>query len=235
LPKIKGIKGFFGVSLIEYPGHISSVVFLGGCDLRCPFCQNRDLVLKADKIDDLDFDELLETLELRKQMIEGVSITGGEPLIFEDLEKMIKEFKRLNLKIKIDTNGYHPDRLQSLIDSKLVDYAAMDIKTSLDRYNEGCGKKVDIPRIEKSIDILLAGKVDYEFRTTCVPTIVTEREIELISKRIQGANLYALQQFRNENLLDKKWEKISPYERHVIKEFAEFASGYAKKVVVRGA
>lgn len=234
MPEIKGVKGFFGVSLIEFPGYISSVIFLGGCNLRCPFCQNRDLVLKAEKVKDLDFNELLETLKLRKELIEGVSITGGEPLAFKDLEKMIEEFKKLTLKVKLDTNGTNPERLKSLVDSKRVDYVAMDIKTSFDRYDEACGKKVDVSKIEKSIDILLGGKVDYEFRTTCVPALVTKREVLLISKRIEGARLYALQQFRNEYLLDPKWEKVSPYEPHQIKEFATIAQKYVKKVVIRG-
>lgn len=234
MSEIKGIKGFFGVSLIEFPGHISSVIFLGGCNLRCPFCQNRDLVLAPDKIKDFDFKDLLEAVRVRKELIEGVSITGGEPLIFKDLEKMIEKFKKLELKVKLDTNGTNPKRLKSIVDSGLVDYVAMDIKTSLDKYDEACGKKVDISKIEKSIDFLLSGVVDYEFRTTCVPILVTEKEISLISKRIEGARLYALQQFRNENLLDPSWEKVSPYEPHQIKDFALIAQKYVKKVVLRG-
>lgn len=232
--EIKGIKGFFGVSLIEFPGHISSVVFLGGCNLCCPFCQNRDLVLAPDKIKDLDFKELLEALKLRKDFIEGVSITGGEPLIFKDLEKMLEEFKKLDLKVKLDTNGTNPERLKSIVNSNLVDYVAMDIKTCLDRYDEACGKKVDISKIESSIDFLLATRVDYEFRTTCVPPLVTEKEISLISKRIKGARLYALQQFRNEYLLDPTWENITPYEPRQIRELALIAQEYVKKVIIRG-
>ena len=234
MEQIKGIKGFVGVSLIEFPGYISSVVFLGGCNLRCPFCQNRDLVLKPNELEDIDFAELVEALGMRKRLIDGVAITGGEPLIFGELERMIERFRELGLAVKIDTNGMHPDRLKSLIDSKLVDYVAMDFKTSLDRYDEACGKKVDISRFERSVDLLLEGKVDYEFRTTCVPGLVTEREVELIAERIAGARLYALHQFRNEYLLDPEWEKLTPYRPEKLREFAKIAAGHVEKVITRG-
>jgi len=235
LDQVKGIKGFFGVSLIDFPGHISSVVFLGGCDFRCPFCQNKDLVLKPKELEDLDFTELIEALKLRKRLIDGVAVTGGEPLIFNDLERLLEEFKGLELAVKIDTNGNHPNRLKSLVKSELVDYVAMDVKTSLDRYSEACGKRIDVQPIEMSMDFLLGGEVDCEFRTTCVPGLVTEREIELIAERIKGARLYALHQFRNTYLIDPEWEKRSPYLPEKIRKFSELASKYVERVVIRGA
>ena len=228
------IKGFQGISLIDYPGKISTVIFTGGCNFRCPFCHNKDLVLSPEKVDTLEPNQTIGTLKERKNFIDGVVITGGEPTLSWDIISFAQAIKNIGLLIKLDTNGCRADVLKELIGRELIDYAALDIKTSFDKYEEAAGVKVEIKRIEESIGLILASKINYEFRTTVVPGIVEEEDIKKIGERVRGAKRYALQQFVNKNTLDESYSQRKPYEPKVLKDWGRILEDYAEEVLIRG-
>jgi len=229
------IKGFQGISLIDYPGRISTVIFVGGCNFRCPFCHNKDLVLSPEKVDTLESNQTIETLKGRKNFIDGVVITGGEPTLSWNIISFAQAIKNIGLLIKLDTNGCRADVLKELIGRELIDYVAMDIKTSFDKYEEAAGVKVETKRIEESIELILRSKIDYELRTTVVPGIVEEEDIKKIGERVKGAKRYALQQFVNKNTLDESFGQRKPYEPGTLKDWAKLLEDYAEEVLIRGA
>ncbi len=207
------IGGLQKLTLIDYPGEVACTVFLIGCNFRCPFCYSSELVLpekikNQPKILEKDF---FDFLKKRKRLLAGVVICGGEPTIYKELPDFIKKIKKLGYSIKLDTNGSNPKMLEKLISNKLVDYIAMDIKAPKEKYSQVVGAKVDIKKIQKSIDILKQGKVDYEFRSTIIPTLHTKEDVLKMAKWIQGAKRYFLQNFRSEKTIDPKFEKIKPY------------------------
>lgn len=224
------INGFTGLSLIDYPGKISSIIFTSPCNFRCPFCQNSNLIEKNDDVIQDFF--VLNEISKRKNFIDGVVVTGGEPTLQEDLENFLFKIKDMGLKVKLDTNGYLPDIIENLLNSKLIDHISMDIKTSPEKYNLACGINIDIKKILKSIEIIKNSNIDYDFRTTCVPDIVKENDIEIISKLIKDSPLYILQQFNNEKTLNEKFQKIFPYEESVLEKFSEIAGKYVKNVKI---
>ena len=162
------ISGLQKLTLLDFPGRLAATVFFGGCNVRCPFCHNASLVLSPDRCEKISEDELLSFLESRKGKLSGVCITGGEPTLYKELKGFIKKIKDMGFAVKLDTNGTSPDLLSELISEGLVDYVAMDIKNSQKKYALTVGKEVDIEKIKRSVDILLSGKIDYEFRTTVV-------------------------------------------------------------------
>lgn len=189
------IAGLQKNSFVDYPGNIAAVVFTLGCNLDCYYCHNRHLISHEGVQQLYDTDTVLEFLASRTSFLDGVVISGGEPTLQPNLEEFIRKVKRLGYPVKLDTNGTRPRLLKKLIENKLVDYVAMDIKAPLHRYAEICG--VDIPTcdIEESINILMSAGCDYEFRTTFVPELEKEDIVE-IAKMIRGARRYVLQQFR---------------------------------------
>jgi len=207
------IGGLQKVTLIDYPGRIAATVFLCGCNFRCPWCYSSELVLpekikKQPRISEKDFFNFLKE---RKELLEGVVICGGEPTVHKDLPVFLKKIKKLGYLVKIDTNGSNPGMLKKLIDEKLIDYVAMDIKAPKEKYNEAAGATVDIEKIQESIDALKKGEVDYEFRSTILPKIHTGKDVANIAKWIQGAKIYYLQQFRPDKTLDPKYKKCKPF------------------------
>ncbi len=181
-------------SMVDYPGCISAVLFTQGCNMDCFYCHNRTLLSpKATKL--YDPDAILVDLEKRKFLIDAVVLSGGEPTLQPDLPSYIRRMKELGFKIKLDTNGTHPLLLYGLIQDGLLDYVAMDIKAPMEKYRYICGTHVPMKAILKSIDILLAGSVDYEFRTTFVPQLDQE-DIQKIAEGIRGAKRYFLQQYK---------------------------------------
>lgn len=225
------INGFIGVSLIEYPNKISSVIYTSPCNFRCPFCHNPGLVFINHTV--IDEDDILNDLKERNSFIDAICITGGEPLLQDDLQDFLKKIKKLQLLIKIDTNGYMPEKIQILIDAGLVDYIAMDIKTSINKYNKATGINVDVQKIVKSIEILKKSHIDYEFRTTVIPGLVEEGDIRQIGETIKGAKLYSIQQFENSMTLDSSFKDIEPYPEDVLKEFADIMKKFVKKVKIK--
>ena len=197
------IAGYEKLSLQDFPNQISCIIFTQGCNIRCPFCQNSTLI-PMDSNNLISEKEIFNYLNLRKNIISGVTISGGEPTLQPDLEGFIDKVKKMGLKIKLDTNGLNPKLLEKLIDSKKIDYVAMDIKNSLNKYSLTSGVvKINMQNILNSIELLKKGKVDYEFRTTIINEFHTLQDIFEIIKLI-GNSKYYLQNFKNsEYVLDK--------------------------------
>lgn len=201
--------GYQKLTLIDYPGKVAATVFTAGCNFRCPFCHNPELVKLAVCSSRPDFLEkdFFSFLKKRKNRLEGVCITGGEPAIQPDIIEFVKKIKKLGFAVKFDTNGTRPDVIKKLIDLKLIDYFAMDIKNSLGRYRETAGADVDLDRIKLSARLIMGSGINYEFRTTVVPGIHTEKDFEKIAKWIKGAKTYCLQQYQDAKILDSSLRK----------------------------
>ncbi|ETR74532.1 MAG: Anaerobic ribonucleoside-triphosphate reductase activating protein [Candidatus Magnetoglobus multicellularis str. Araruama] len=195
--------GFIKNSLIDYPGKISSVVFFKGCNFRCPYCHNKELVFGQGHISSMsaphsnmvDENIVFTFLERRKKLIDGVVLSGGEPTLTRSLKRICQKIKDIGYLIKIDTNGSYPSVLENLLYHKLIDYIAMDFKTSFDRYSRYVSKKVDLDAIKASIQLILDSDIDYEFRTTCARPIVDESVIHRMLPYAEGAQRYVLQKF----------------------------------------
>ena len=189
------IHGLQKMTLLDFPGRVACTVFLGGCDFRCPFCHNFELIDgTAQPI--MDDEELLAFLRRRSGLLDGVAFTGGEPCLHPGLPDLLRKIRALGFATKLDTNGFHPDMLQDILEQKLVDYVAMDVKNSPAKYAATCGlDSVDLDRIRRSITFLKAGSVDYEFRTTVVAQFHERADFEEIAREIAGARRYFLQRF----------------------------------------
>lgn len=201
-------------TLVDYPGEVATTLFTGGCNMLCPFCHNPELIQINGQIP-IKWQVIFDFLKKRSNVLGGVCITGGEPLLYE-LGEVIKDIHSLGLKVKIDTNGTFPQKLIKLN----VDYIAMDIKTSLEKYRMlgYNGEKEISEQIKGSIDYIITSNIDHEFRTTVVPGIVTINDIKEIVQLIVGAKKYVLAQFRPKNTFDKGYEKITPYPINVLEE-----------------
>ena len=225
------IHGIQKLTLVDYPGKCACILFSGACNFRCPFCQNGSLVLHPENEPVIDDDEIFSFLTKRRKMLEGVVVTGGEPTINKDLIPFLGRLNALGYSVKLDTNGYLPDVLKAAVESGNVDYVAMDIKTSLDEYSRLSGVETDTSRIEESIDYLLSGKVDYEFRTTVVNPLHKRENFEKIGKRIRGAKRYFLQSFvPSENTIEKGFESPSLED---IRIYIETLRSYIENVQMR--
>ena len=203
------IAGYEKLSLQDYPNHMSCIIFTQGCNLRCPFCQNSTLIpIESENL--ISEKEILDYLTLRKNVINGLTISGGEPTLQADLKEFIIKVKELGLEVKLDTNGMNYNILKELIDNKLVDYVAMDIKNSFDKYAKTSGlEKVNLENIKKSIELLKQKKVDYEFRTTIISEHHTLQDIFEIIKLI-GDSKYYLQNFKNSAyVIDKTLTEVA--------------------------
>ena len=189
------IHGLQKMTLLDFPGAVACTVFLGGCDFRCPYCHNAEL-LDPNFPPLMDETELLAFLKKRQGLLDGVCITGGEPLLRQELPTLLGEIRALGYKIKLDTNGAHPAQLRRILDAGLADYVAMDIKNSPERYAETIGRaQFDVTPIRESVRLLMAGDTDYEFRTTVVAELHGEEDIRAIGCWIAGARRYFLQPF----------------------------------------
>ncbi|MDO8240423.1 MAG: anaerobic ribonucleoside-triphosphate reductase activating protein [Candidatus Moranbacteria bacterium] len=202
--------GFQKLTLLDYPGKIATTVFTLGCSFRCPFCHNPELVDLRLAHNEESEKEFFEFLSRRVGKLEGVCITGGEPTIQPDIIEFIQKIKKMGFLVKLDSNGTRPDVLKKIIDQKLVDYIAMDIKSSLENYDKTTGSKVDKDRIRLSVNLIMHSKIPYEFRTTVVPGLHSEKDFDEIAKWIDGAENYFLQEYREEQkILDPNLKKIT--------------------------
>jgi len=229
------IGGLQKLTLIDYPGKIACTVFTIGCNFRCPWCYSAELVLpeKIKSQPKISEREFFGFLKERKRLIEGVVICGGEPTVHEDLPKFIKKIKKLGYSVKLDTNGSNPKMLKDLIDKKLVDYVAMDIKAPKQKYEKIVGRKINTEKIEKSIKILCGDKVNYEFRTTVVPTLHQREDILKITRWIKSAKKYFLQNFRPEKTINPEFEKIKPYSQEELIEIRNAVAPFFEICQVR--
>ena len=199
------IVGLMKTTLLDYPGKVASTIFTGGCNFRCPYCHNGDLVLNHTTMEPYSEEEIFSHLNKRKNTLNGVCITGGEPTLQTELPDFIRKVKSLNLLIKLDTNGTNPAMLRSLLDEGLLDYVAMDIKHCKSKYNDvACMNPLDIQSIEESVDILKNCNIDYEFRTTVTRELHKMEDFEEIGKWIEGSKAYYLQPYKeSEQVISK--------------------------------
>jgi pyruvate formate lyase activating enzyme len=201
------IGGYQKLTLIDYPGKLATTLFTVGCNFRCPFCHNPELVNLRLAHDEKSEKEFLDFLRSRQGKLEGVCITGGEPTIQPDILEFIKKIKKLGFLVKLDSNGMRPDVLKKAIDEKLIDFIAMDIKNQIERYDETTGTQVDKARIKLSVELIRNSRLPYEFRTTVVPGIHTEKDFVEIAKWLKGAKSYYLQEYREGVILDSNLKK----------------------------
>ena len=227
------IHGLQKLTLLDYPGKTACTVFLAACDFRCPFCHNSQLLDagKAEVV--MDDEELLRFLKKREGMLDGVAFTGGEPLLSPELPELLRRIRTMDYAIKLDTNGNRPQQLRSLIDEGLVDYVAMDVKNSLDRYGETVGlRDLDTSRVEESIRLLLEGKADYEFRTTVVKEFHDDASFRGIAKLIQGARRCYLQCFTDRETVP--FAGLHAPEKEELLHYAELVRPHVESVELRG-
>jgi len=220
--------GIQKTSLIDFPNRISSVLFTPGCNLRCPFCHNWRIVVDP-KPPFLQEEAALKILESRKKYVDAIVVTGGEPTMHKEVPKFLKKLKEKSFLVKLDTNGFYPKVLEECL--PYVDYVALDVKTSLDKYQR-LGAKDTAPLLN-TIEMLKTGKVDYEFRTTVVPGFVDAEDIPRIGELVKGTKTFAFQQFIPEDTLDKDLKTLKPYLPENIEKFAETMKKYIKKMMIR--
>lgn len=222
------IGGLEKLSLLDYPEHLAAIIFTQGCNFRCHFCYNPQLVLpNKEKGPSLLESDLFLFLKSRFGKLEGVVITGGEPTLHTDLPEFIKAIKDLGYLVKLDSNGTNPNMLKVLIKSKLIDYIAMDLKAPLEKYATTVGTKVDCDNIEKSVKIIMASGLPYEFRTTLVPGLITESDIKPMGELIKGATKWYLQKFKSDtDLVDANYKASQPFTGPEMKKMALIGAEY---------
>lgn len=227
------IYGFNKLTLLDYPGHLAATIFLGGCNMRCPFCHNASLVTKLSTQPVIPTEEVLAILAKRKNILEGICITGGEPTLYKDLPDLIKEIKSMNFQVKLDTNGSNPAMLKTLVQENLIDYVAMDIKNSREKYHLTAGiPNLPLELIDESIEFLLTSPLDYEFRTTVVKELHTKEDMSSIGKWLQGAKAYYLQSYKDSD--DVITPGFSCYSKDTLSEFVALLTPYVSQVSLRG-
>ncbi len=227
------IGGLQKVSLIDYPGEISSIIFLQGCNFKCPYCHNPELVDAKLFCPRLDEKDILDFLKTRRGKIDAVTITGGEPTIQADLISFIKRIKKMGFAVKLDSNGSAPEVIQKLLSDKLLDYIAMDIKAPLLKYENIVRVPLKTDLIKESIKIILKAKIPHEFRTTLVQSLLTENDIFKIAKLISGAKRYALQRFMPTKTLNKQYLKAKPFPADALEKIRKHLEREIAVVTVR--
>ena len=227
------IFGFNKTTLLDFPEHVACTVFTGGCNFRCPFCQNGDLVLHGGSLPVLDEEEVFGVLRKRKGILTGVCVTGGEPTLQRDLDVFLSRVKELGYLVKLDFNGYRPEVLQSLCERGLVDYFAMDIKSSPENYARTAGvKELDMGLIRESVDFIRSCGLDYEFRTTVVRELHSSGDFLSIGEWLKGCKAYFLQSYvESEGVICKEF---SSYSKEELEEFVMLLKPYIDNVSLRG-
>lgn len=225
------IGGLQKCSLIDYPGKISAIVFTVGCNFHCPYCHNPELVNETETL--IPTDEVLAFLTRRKNLLDAVTITGGEPTLHEDLIPFIRTLKEMGYLVKLDTNGTHPHIIEEVMRDTLVDYIAMDIKAPLHAYSRTVARPVDVAAIQKSITLLLNGTTPYEFRTTVVKSLLSPQDLHGIGELIRGAHTYYLQKFVPTKTLNPAFIRKTTYTDEEFNTFAEHMRTYVHECYVR--
>jgi pyruvate formate lyase activating enzyme len=227
------IGGFQKVSLIDYPGQISAVVYTQGCNFRCPYCHNPDLVnpllYKAIEAPE----SILSFLDMRRGKLDAVTLTGGEPTLQGDLRAFARDVRKMGYLVKLDTNGTLPETLKDLIETGEIDYVAMDIKAPLEKYSIVTRAPVEPGKIRKSIDIIMSSNIEYEFRTTIVPSLITQIDLQAIAQDIRNARCYVLQRFVSTNLLDTAFVGQKTFTPDEMKDMKGDLEKYLPRVMIR--
>jgi pyruvate formate lyase activating enzyme len=226
------ISGLQKMTLLDYPGKVAATVFTGGCNFRCPYCHNASLVLNDRDVQDISEEVFFDFLAKRKGLLDGVCISGGEPLLQRKIGRFISEIRSLGFLVKLDTNGSVPAKLKELVSDGLIDYVAMDIKNSPAGYARTAGTTEDIlPNVKQSVAFLLAGHVEYEFRTTVVKGFHTKEDFAAIGEWIQGARRYFLQNFVDSG--DLIQPGLQGFEKDELAVFADAVRAYVPSVQIR--
>lgn len=233
------IGGYQKTSLIDYPGKVAAVIFTQGCNFRCPFCHNRDLVLVDFQTPLFDTDAVLDDLKERRKLLDGVVITGGEPTIQPNLEEFIEKIKSLGLSTKLDTNGSTSTILGSMVNRKLVDYVALDLKAPLDERYKRVSKyrSIKVSKVEESISFLVRSGIEYELRTTVVPGLHSEKDILDLGRQlseIAPKAKWVLQNFQPKNCLDPAFLDIEPYDQVTLEKFLAAVREFVPNAQLRG-
>jgi len=231
------IKGFIETSFLDWDGKIVSTLYVTGCNFRCPFCHNSGLIEKPQDYETIPLAHIESFLLERKDFLDGICLTGGEPCLHKNrgLFEFLKRVQDLGFQVKFDTNGTDPECLKKVIDQKLADYIAMDVKGPLDeRYDKLSGVKTDLDRIKAGIKIIRESGVPYEFRTTVVPSLLESKDIEDIARYVAGAEKFVLQQFVAEHTWDETLRTIKPYFREKLEEMVAVAKPYVANTIIRG-
>lgn len=225
--------GFQKLTLLDFPGHTAATVFTGGCNLRCPFCHNALLVESVEELELIEPETVLSYLKKRQGILDGLAITGGEPLLNTDIRPFIEAVRSLGMKVKLDTNGFYPERLRELVEEGLIDYVAVDVKNTPEKYPLTTGiRELSLEPFRKTLSFLLSGVVPYEFRTTVVRELHTPDDIGKIGQWIQGAERYFLQCFVDSG--ETIQSGFSAPSLETIKEMRDRAKPFVKEIGVRG-
>ena len=225
------ISGLQKLTLLDYPGRMACTVFTYGCNFRCGFCHNALLVTEENS-DSISEDEFFAFLRKRHGILDGVCISGGEPTLQRDLYDFIKKVKAIGYAVKLDTNGTNPRLLKTLLEEKLLDYVAMDIKNSPEKYSLTCGCEIDVNSIKESVSIIKESGIDYEFRTTTVREYHTKQDFASIADWLEGDSRYYLQHFEDSgNLIG---DSLSPFNKDEMESFAEVIRSKVPNVALRG-
>ncbi|OPX18085.1 anaerobic ribonucleoside-triphosphate reductase activating protein [candidate division WOR-3 bacterium 4484_100] len=230
------IRAIIETSLVDWDGKLTTVLFFDKCNFLCPFCQNWELILHSERFPIIEWDTIEKKLKQKKGWIDAVVLTGGEPLVFKkDVFELTRRIKGLDLLIKLDTNGSFPEILKTLLKEKLIDYVAMDIKAPLDeRYFKAAGKMIELNKLKSSIEILMQGSVEYEFRTTCVPGLINKEIIKKMGESIRGAKRWVLQQYVPDNAYKEEYRKLKVFTKKEAEQFLEDARTYVSNTELRG-
>jgi len=229
------IVGFNRTSLLDWDGRVSALIYLPGCNFRCPFCHNRQLVLAPEEYEEIPFDFIESFVRENSEFLDGIVVTGGEPTIHKDLPELIRRIKGLGMRVKLDTNGSNPEMLEDLIRAGLIDCVAMDLKAPLDqRYDDLAGVHVDVEKLKRSIKAIMESGIEYEFRTTMVPILLKPEDYESMAAFIGTAKKYVLQHFVPKNTLDPNLSVVKPLDEGKVRLIAERCKPYVRKLVIRG-
>jgi len=232
------IKGFIETSFLDWDGKIVSTLYVAGCNFRCPFCHNSGLIEKPGDYETIPLSRIEGFLLEHKDFLDGICLTGGEPCLHKNrgLFEFLRRLKDLGFQIKFDSNGADPECLKNVVDQKLADYIAMDIKGPLDeRYDKLSGIKTNLAKIKESIKIIMESGIPYEFRTTVVPGLLQGKDIKDIAEYIAGAEKFVFQQFAAEHTWDENLRSVKPYLREKLEEMVEVARPYVANTLIRGA
>jgi len=233
-----GIKGFDRMSLVDWDGMVATTLYVSGCNFRCPYCHNSGIVLFPDEYETIPVSDVLAYVKERNDFLDGAVVTGGEPCARRELPELAELLHGAGVRVKLDTNGSFPDLLESLIRRELVDYVAMDVKAPLDfeSYSRSAGitEARLVERVRDSVDLLLEGKVDYEFRTTVVPALHRATDLSRIVDQIRGARRFVIQNYKARDTIDPQFLDEPPYNAERLDEFQKMAAGAVDECLVRG-
>ena len=225
--------GLQKLTLLDYPEKVACTVFCSGCNFRCPFCHNPALATGNESILDYSFSDIISFLEIRNKKLDGICITGGEPLLYEETIELAERAKYMGFLVKIDTNGSNPERLRTVIEKRIADYIAMDIKNAPVKYEMTSGSKM-LEQVKESVSYLLQDKVDYEFRTTVTGNLHTAADFEKIGKWIAGAKRYFLQKFVDSGSILNGNSEDFEVSLEKMKEYQKIVSDFIPSVMLRG-